>query len=99
MRLAHGGTTRAHFGRRLVLPLRCSRAPIGYVGCLMYRNFSDSARYHRGAIPRQAFFRSTLVGEPWERVSVDPRVTISTYLRRKPFHGLIVARLQLHELQ
>jgi len=42
------------------------------------------ARYHRGVTSRQAGLQPTLVGEPWERVSVDLipdlHAKISTYL-------------------
>ena len=31
----------------------------------------NCARYHRGAVPRRAEMQTPLVGEPWERVSVD----------------------------
>ena len=30
-----------------------------------------SAQYHRGALPRQAALQTPVVGEPWERISID----------------------------
>jgi len=35
------------------------------------RQCDSCARYHRGAVPRRAGLQPTLVGEPWERVSID----------------------------
>ena len=70
----HGGLTGGHFGRRRTAAAVQAR---GYWPCWMsdvekyLRECNVCARYHRGVIPRQAGLRPTLVGEPWERVSVD----------------------------
>jgi len=74
MQLAHGGMTGGHFGRRRTSAAIQSRA---YWPCWMsdvekfLRQCGPCARYHPGTIPRNAGLRPTLVGEPWERVSVD----------------------------
>jgi len=35
------------------------------------RHCTPCTRYHRGAIPRRIGLQPTLVGEPWERISLD----------------------------
>jgi transposase InsO family protein len=35
------------------------------------RQCEPCARYHRGVVPRQAEMQVSLVGEPWERISID----------------------------
>jgi len=74
MQLAHGGMTGGHFGRRRTLAAVQSRA---YWPCWrsdvekFLRQCNPCARYHRGTVPRRAGLQPTLVGEPWERVSID----------------------------
>ena len=74
MKSVHGGTTGGHMGRRRTAAAIQSRA---YWPCWMtdldafLRQCEPCARYHRGAIPRHAGLQPTLVGEPWERVSID----------------------------
>ena len=72
--LAHGGMTGGHFGRRRTTAAIQSRAywPSWRSDMERFlRQCVPCARYHRGAIPRQAGLRPTLIGEPWERMSVD----------------------------
>jgi len=71
---AHGGMTGGHFGRRRTSAAIQSRAywPSWRTEMEKFlRQCVPCARYHRGVIPRQAGLQPTLVGEPWERVSVD----------------------------
>ena len=72
--VAHGGMTGGHFGRRRTSAAIQSRAywPSWRTDMERFlRHCVPCARYHRGVIPRQADLQPTLVGEPWERVSVD----------------------------
>lgn len=74
MQMAHGGMTGGHFGRRRTSAAIQSRAywP-SWVSDMekFLKQCTACARYHRGAIPRRAGLQPTLVGEPWERISVD----------------------------
>ena len=74
LRLAHGGMTGGHFDRRRSAAAVQSR---GYWPSwssdldLFLKQCEPCARYHRGGIPRQGRLCPSIVGEPWERVSVD----------------------------
>ena len=74
MEIAHGGMTGGHLGREKTAAAVQSRAywPTWnsdldkFMDCC-----KPCARYHRGAVRRQAPMQISLVGEPWERISVD----------------------------
>jgi hypothetical protein len=72
--IAHGGMTGGHLGRRRTASAIQSRAywPTWSSDLdLFLRQCIPCSRYHRGAVPRRAPIQVSLVGEPWERVSVD----------------------------
>jgi len=71
---AHGGMTGGYLGRRRTSAVIQSRAYWPSWRTYMERFLRQCvpfARYHRGVIPHQAGLQPTLVGQPWERVSVD----------------------------
>ena len=74
IQIAHGGMTGGHFGRRRTAAAIQARAywPSWMSDIQNFiRQCTPCARYHRGAIPRRIGLQPTLVGEPWERISVD----------------------------
>ena len=74
LRLAHGGMNGGHFGRRRSAAAIQSRAywPSWSSDLGMFlKQCEPCARYHRGSIPRRGRLCPLVVGEPWERVSVD----------------------------
>jgi len=74
LRLAHGGMTGGHFGRRRSAAAVQSRVywPSWSSDLdLFLKQCEPRARYHRGVIPRQGRLCPSTVGEPWERVFVD----------------------------
>jgi transposase InsO family protein len=74
MKIAHGGMTGGHLARRRTANAIQSRAywPSWSSDLdLFMRQCETCARYHRGKVKRNAPMQVALVGEPWERVSVD----------------------------
>jgi len=74
MQMAHGGTTGGHFRSRRTSAAIQSRTywPSWVSDMEKFLNQCTAcARYHRGAIQRRAGLQPTLVGELWERISVD----------------------------
>ena len=74
MAIAHSGMTGGHLGRRKTAAAVQSRAywPTWSSDVdLFVKQCATCSRYHRGALPRRASMQTPLVGEPWERVSVD----------------------------
>ena len=74
LRLAHGGMNGGHFGRRRSAAAIQSRVywPSWSSDLDMFlKQCEPCARYHRGSIPRRGRLCPLVVGEPWERVSVD----------------------------
>ena len=70
----HGGMTGGHLARRRTAAGIQSRAywPTWSTDLdLFLRRCTPCARYHRGNAPRHAKLHPPLVGEPWERVSID----------------------------
>ena len=74
MAIAHSGMTGGHLGRRKTAAAVQSRVywPTWSSEVdLFVKQCATCSRYHRGALPRRAPMQMPLVGEPWERVSVD----------------------------
>jgi transposase InsO family protein len=74
LKIAHGGMTGGHLGRQRTAHAVQSRAywPTWSSDLdALLRECEPCARYHRGNVKRQASMQISLVGEPWERVSVD----------------------------
>lgn len=74
MSIAHGGMTGGHLGRQKTAAAIKSRAywPTWSSDLDTFlKRCADCSRYHRGSLPRRAPMQTPLVGEPWERVSVD----------------------------
>ena len=72
--VAHGGMTGGHLGRRRTAESVQSRAywPTWSSDLDRFmKQCEPCARYHRGMIRHQGRLQTSLVGEPWERVSVD----------------------------
>jgi len=72
--IAHGGMTGGHLGLKKTSVAVQSRAywPTWSTDLAAFiKRCPNCARYHRGAVPRRAEMQTPLVGEPWERVSVD----------------------------
>ena len=66
--------TGGHFGRRRLALAVQSRAywPSWSSDVERFVKQCEScARYHRGAIPRRGGLCPSVVGEPWERISID----------------------------
>jgi transposase InsO family protein len=74
LEIAHGGMTGGHLG-----PAKTAEAiqlrgywPTWKTDLAMFmKTCEPCARYHRGAIKRQAPLQTPHLGEPWERVSID----------------------------
>ena len=74
LNIAHSGMTGGHLGERKTALAVQSRAywPTWKSDLRSFlRTCEPCARYHRGTIPHRAPLQTALVGEPWERVSVD----------------------------
>lgn len=74
LQLVHGGMTGGHFGRKRSAAALQARVywPSWSSDLDMYlKQCEPCARYHRGVIPRHGSLQPSVVGEPWERVSVD----------------------------
>ena len=74
LRIAHTGMTGGHMSKRRMAAAVQSRAywPTWSSDLhLFVRQCESCARYHRGAVRPQVALQTPLVGEPWERVSVD----------------------------
>ena len=74
LRIAHSGMTGGHLGRKKMESAIQQRAywPSWSTDLKMYINVcKPCAQYHRGVIKHQAPMQSALVGEPWERISID----------------------------
>jgi transposase InsO family protein len=74
MSIAHGGMTGGHLGKKKTAAAIQSRAywPTWSSDLDSFIKRCDScARYHRGSVPHRAPMQTPLVGEPWERISVD----------------------------
>ena len=72
--LIHAGSTGGHFGLQKTSAAVQNRAywPSWSSDIESYiRRCAACAQYHRGAIPKQATLQTPVVGEPWERVSID----------------------------
>ena len=70
----HGGMTGGHLGRKRTAASIQARAywPTWSSDLNEFlRQCAPCARYHRGSAPRKAGLQTPLVGEPWQRVSVD----------------------------
>jgi len=70
----HGGMTGGHLGRKRTAASIQARAywPTWSSDLDAFlRECAPCARYHRGNAPRKAGMQTPLVGEPWQRVSVD----------------------------
>jgi hypothetical protein len=74
LRIAHGGMTGGHLGKskmkvsvqkRAFWPTWSSDVDLHIKTCEV------CAKYHRGSAPHQVSLQTPLVGEPWERVSID----------------------------
>jgi transposase InsO family protein len=74
LRIAHSGMTGGHMSKRRTAAAVQSRAywPTWSSDLQLFiRRCEPCARYHRGTVRPQVALQSPLVGEPWERVSVD----------------------------
>jgi len=74
LRIAHSGMTGGHLGRDKTAAVIQSRAywPTWASNLDRFmRQCKPCARYHRGGAPRQTKLQPLVVGEPWERVSVE----------------------------
>jgi len=74
LEVAHSGMTGGHFGRRRLALAVQSRAywPSWSTDVERFvKQCEPCARYHRGVIPRRGGLCPSIVGEPWERVSID----------------------------
>jgi transposase InsO family protein len=72
--IAHSGMTGGHLGQKKTAAAVQSRAywPTWSSDLTTFmKRCNVCARYHRGAVPHRAPMQTPLVGEPWERVSVD----------------------------
>jgi len=72
--MVHGGMTGGHLARRRTAAGIQSRAywPTWSSDLNMFlKTCVSCARYHRGSAPRQSSLQPLLVGEPWERISID----------------------------
>ena len=74
LKIVHSGPTAGHMSRSKTAIAIQSRAywPSWSSDLDKYlKTCAPCAQYHRGRPPRQAKLQSPLVGEPWERVSID----------------------------
>jgi len=74
LEMVHGGMTGGHMGLKKTAAAVQSRAywPTWSSDLAAFtKRCPQCARYHRGTLPRQAELQTSLIGEPWERISVD----------------------------
>ena len=74
LEIAHGGMTGGHLGRRrtgVTLQSRIYWPTWSSDLDQFLRSCPECSQYHRGNIRPQAELQTPMVGEPWERVSVD----------------------------
>jgi len=74
LKIAHSGMTGGHLGCKKTAAAVQSRAywpPWSSDSSVFLKKCAECAQYHRGALPRRAELQTPLVGEPWEKVSVD----------------------------
>ena len=74
MKIAHGRMTGGHLGRhRTALSIQSRAYWPTWSSDLddFMKRCETCARFHRGALRRQASMKISLAGEPWEKVSVD----------------------------
>jgi len=74
LEIAHSGMTGGHLGRQKTAAAVQSRAYWPFWSNDLDKFMEQCepcARYHRGSVKRRAQMQVSLVGEPWERVSVD----------------------------
>jgi transposase InsO family protein len=74
MRIAHSGMTGGHMGYRKTAAAIQRRAywPTWSSDLTQFiKACEPCARYHRGAIHHQVLLQTPMIGEPWERVSID----------------------------
>ena len=72
--LAHGGMTGGHLGQKKTAAVVQARAywPTWSSDLSTFmKKCEQCARYHRGALPRQAQLQTSTAGEPWQKVSID----------------------------
>ena len=72
--LAHSGMTGGHMGQKKTAAVVQARAywPSWLSDLAMsMKRCQQCARYHRGALPRQAQLQTPTAGEPWQKVSID----------------------------
>jgi hypothetical protein len=76
LQILHSGMTGGHLGRRRTAAALQSRVywPSWSSNLsVFFRSCAVCPQYKRGKAPRQTRLQTPLVGEPWERVSVDIR--------------------------
>jgi len=74
MTIAHGGMTGGHLGYRKTAAAIQARAywPAWSTDLSIFlKSCEPCAQYHRGTIRHQAMMQTPLIGDPWQRVSVD----------------------------
>jgi len=88
LRIAHSGMTGGHLGKKKMEFAVQQRAywPSWSSDLRMYINSCEPcAQYHRGVIKHQALMQTDLVGEPWERLSIDITGCHPTSLRSRKY--------------
>ena len=74
LEIAHSGMTGGHLGRQKTATSIQSSAywPTWSTDLdLFMRRCEPCARYHRGTVPHRGEMQISVVGEPWERISID----------------------------